>query len=85
MARNKITDLRDHLFAQLERLGDDELMKNEESAKTEIDRAKAMTGISSVIVNSAKVEIDYLKLLAAHGKNGVDVSFIAKDEQKQIQ
>ena len=59
MARNKISDLRDHLFASLERIDDDSLTP--EQIKAEVDKAKAVAQIGSVIINSAKVEIDYLK------------------------
>lgn len=52
--RNKIEDLRNHLFATLEALSDkDEPM--------EIQRAKAIASVSQVIVNSAKIEVDYIK------------------------
>jgi hypothetical protein len=54
MAKNSISDLRDHLFETLERLKDkDEPM--------ELDRAKAICQVSQVIINSAKVEVDYLE------------------------
>ena len=59
MARNKINDLRDHLFASLERLDNDELTP--EQLNAEINKAEAIAQIGSVIIQSAKVEIDFLK------------------------
>lgn len=59
MARNKISDLRDHLFAALERIDNDEL--NTEELNKEIDKAKAVADIGSVIINSAKLEIEFMK------------------------
>jgi hypothetical protein len=59
MARNKISDLRDHLFASLERIDDDSLTP--EQIRAEVDKAKAVAQIGSVIINSAKVEIDFIK------------------------
>lgn len=62
MAQNKIEDLRNHLFAQLERLSDDEDMKDPDLLERETKRAKSMMMVASVIVESAKVELDFLKL-----------------------
>jgi len=59
MARNKISDLRDHLFAALERIDNDEL--NTEELNKEIDKAKAVADVGSVIINSAKLEIEFMK------------------------
>jgi hypothetical protein len=59
MARNKLSDLRDHMFAALERLDDEELTN--EQIKNEIEKSKSIAMIGSVIINSAKIEIDYLK------------------------
>ena len=56
MARNKINDLRDHLFASLERLDNDELTP--EQLNAEINKAEAIAQIGSVIIQSAKVEVD---------------------------
>lgn len=64
MARNKITDLRDHLFAQLERLSDDNDMKNPIKREAEIQRSKAISEVSQSIINTAKLEVDYLKALS---------------------
>lgn len=63
MARNKMNDLRDHLFAQLERLGDEELTA--EQLQIEMNRAKALSSVAGVIVGSAKVELDYMKAIGA--------------------
>lgn len=67
--KNKITDLNNHLFAQLERLGDEEI-KPEELEK-EISRAKAITGIANTIVESNRITIDAMKLME---KSGIDIS-----------
>jgi len=61
--KNKIEDVRNHLFATLEGLLDaDEPM--------DIARAKAVADVAQVIINSAKVESDYLKVINATGGTG---------------
>ena len=54
MPRNKIEDLRNHLFATLEALQD-------EKEPMELERAKAIADVAQVLVNSAKVEVDFIK------------------------
>ena len=82
MAKDKIQDLRHHLFAQLERLSDDQTMKNPLMREREVERAKAITEVSQAIVNSAKVEIDYLKALSTAGANGLKPTFLGMEEKK---
>lgn len=48
MPKNSYSDLNNHLFAQLEKLGDDDIKGDE--LKEEIDRAKAMSGIAKDII-----------------------------------
>jgi len=55
MAKNKITDLRDHLFETIE------LLKDEENKSMTVDKAKAIADISQVIINTAKLEIDFIR------------------------
>ena len=54
MPKNKIEDLRNHLFATLEALQDDE-------KPMEIERAKTIADVAQVIVNSAKIEVDFIR------------------------
>jgi hypothetical protein len=63
MAKNKLEDVRNHLFMQLERLNDDELMKNPIKRDAELSKAKAIAEVSQVLVNSAKVEVDFIRAI----------------------
>lgn len=53
--KNKLTDLNDHLFAQIERLGDEDL--SAEDLKNEIERSKAITSVSNQIVGNAALAL----------------------------
>jgi hypothetical protein len=46
--------LRDHLFETLEALKDKE-------APLELERARAICNVAQTVINSAKVEVDYLR------------------------
>lgn len=69
MAQNKLTDLRNHLFAQLERLNDEELTADQAKLDNEISKAKAIRDVSMAVIESAKVEVDYLKAIAEVGSS----------------
>jgi hypothetical protein len=56
MAKNKLSDLRDHLFETLEQL------KDKDSGMT-IEKAKAVADISQVIINTSKLEIEAVKII----------------------
>jgi hypothetical protein len=53
--KNKIEDLRNHLFATIEALLDEE-------EPMDLNRAKAVSSTAQTIINSAKVEVDFLKI-----------------------
>ncbi|MCG6268284.1 hypothetical protein [Vibrio furnissii] len=54
--KNKLIDLNNHLFAQLERLSDESITGDK--LKEEIHRSKAITGISKEIVENARLALD---------------------------
>lgn len=58
--KNKIEDLRNHLFAELERLGDESLTGD--ALKEEIQRARSVSDVSAQVVETARVENDRLKI-----------------------
>lgn len=54
--KNKLSDLHNHLFEQLERLNDEDL-KGDRLAE-EIDRAKAISGIAREIILNGKLVLE---------------------------
>lgn len=65
----KIQDLRDTLFDTIEGI---------KSGKIDVEKAKAITNIAQVIVNSAKAEVDFLKNVSQQG----DTGFIGNGPQR---
>lgn len=60
MTKNKIVDLRNHLFLALEKLHDNEMS---------IDTAHAIAEVSKAIIDTAKVEVQYLKAMESNQKS----------------
>ncbi len=54
--KNKLSDLNNHLFVELERLGDEDL-KGEE-LREEIGRAKAVTCVAAKIVQNGELVLE---------------------------
>ncbi len=75
MAKNKLLDLNDHLFAELERLGDEDLKGDE--LQEELDRAKALSDVSEKIINNAS-----LMLKAIHEQN--EYGTVSRDVPKML-
>ena len=54
--KNKLSDLNDHLFAEIERLGDEDLKG--EMLVNEIARAKAVSGVATHIIGNARLVLN---------------------------
>lgn len=54
--KNTLNDLNNHLFAQLERLSDEDLQGD--SLQEEIARSKAITDVAQKIISNASVVLD---------------------------
>lgn len=62
--KNKLTDLNDHLFAQIERLSDEDTKGA--ALLEEIERSEAITEVAKAIVSNAGLQLSVIKLKAAH-------------------
>ena len=63
--KNKLSDLNNHLFAQLERLGDEDLTP--EQIEQEGQRADAIVQIADQIVQNANLQLKAATIIAQHG------------------
>ena len=59
MTKNTLSDLNNHLFAQLERLSDENI--NDEELNKEIERSKAINVIAKNIIDNAKTSLEGAK------------------------
>lgn len=62
---NNLESLNNYLFEELERLNDDEELKT--NMDNEIKRAKAITSISTAIINNARVILEAKKYADEYG------------------
>ncbi|QCG95022.1 hypothetical protein E6C67_14425 [Azospirillum sp. TSA2s] len=63
--KNRLSDLNNHLFAQLERLSEEDLTP--EQIETEVKRTEAIVAVSQQIVQNADLALKGAKLVAEHG------------------
>jgi len=59
--KNKLIDLNNHLFAQLERLSDED--NSGDKLQEEIERSKAVGSIARNIIDNARLALDAQKAL----------------------
>jgi hypothetical protein len=74
MPKNKIEDLRNLMFETIERLMDDD-------DGMDVQKAKAIADVGKVIVESAKVEVDFQKAVGGIGSDFIDSS---RKDQKAL-
>lgn len=55
MARNKINDLRNHLFEVIE------MLKDDEPNSMTLEKAETIAQVAQVIINTGKLETDYIR------------------------
>ena len=76
--QNTLGDLNNHLFAQLERLGSEELEGDE--LKEEILRAKAVTDIAGEIIDNTNTVLDVMKFQAETlGRSSISIPKMLED------
>lgn len=80
MPRNKLDDLNNHLFEQLERLNDKDI--SEEQLDKEIKRAKALSDISMTIIETGKLSLQATKLKIEYGRSEVILHELLETKDK---
>lgn len=65
--KNKLGDLTDHLFMQLERMNDEAM--SPEQIDQEARRASAIVSVASQIIGTADLQLKAAKLFADHGQD----------------
>lgn len=65
--KNRLSDLNNHLFAQLERLSDEDLKPDE--IDREAKRGEAIVAVADQIIKNASLSIQAAKLVAEYGGN----------------
>ncbi|MBG6211755.1 hypothetical protein IWQ49_006446 [Labrenzia sp. EL_126] len=63
--KNRLADLNNHLFAQLERLSEEGLTP--EQIETEVQRTDAVVSVSDTIIKNAALQVQAVKMIADHG------------------
>ncbi|APE43632.1 hypothetical protein BOO69_09555 [Sulfitobacter alexandrii] len=63
--KNRLTDLNNHLFAQLERLSEEDM--DLEQIEKEVKRADAMVSLADKITANGELALKAAKLYAEHG------------------
>lgn len=77
--KNTLVDLNNHLFAELERLADEELQG--EKLAEEIERAKAIREIASQVINNANTALRAQEFKAnVLGRSKVEVPQMLEDK-----
>lgn len=79
--KRDVNELRNHLFAQIERLSAAKL--SEVQLKKEVARARPLIGLSRVVIDCAKAEVMFVKASQETGKNG-NGFFHAKEPVKKL-
>jgi hypothetical protein len=80
--KNRLIDLNNHLFAQLERLTDEELTP--EQIATEAKRSEAIVSISEQIIQNADLALKAVNTIAIRGEKFKPALPMIFDKSKQI-
>jgi hypothetical protein len=84
MKKTSLNDLRDHLFDAIERLKSKNDPNTSENEKMDIETAKTIANIGTVIVNSAKIEVDAMRAIANAQNPKALQAFMKRSEVLQI-
>lgn len=79
--KNRLSDVNDYLFEELERLNDEEEL--EKDFDKEIKRAKAIVDISRTIIDNAHVTIKAKKLQQEYGLENKEMPIMLETREEK--
>jgi hypothetical protein len=77
--QHEINDMRQFLFAQMERLNDPKC-----DLEKEVKRTEAMINVSKTLIDSAKVEVEFIKATESLGTGFIGAIAGEKKNQKAL-
>lgn len=81
--KNSLADLNNHLFAQLERLGNEDL--SGDALKQEIERSNAIKGVASQVIANAQVVLKAEQLRVVREIQDADTTkFLTGQKQEKL-
>lgn len=78
--KNKLSDLNNHLFAELERLGDEDLKGD--NLNNEIERAKAIASVSAQLISNAALQLKAVELQCEYAGKNIGLNGMLELEDK---
>lgn len=82
--KNELIDLNNHLFAQLERLSEENISNDD--LEREVTRSKALLNVASGIVDIGRLAVDAQKVFSETSTTGEAPSFLQlKNKSPQLQ
>ncbi|MCM1234187.1 MAG: hypothetical protein NC489_29130 [Ruminococcus flavefaciens] len=89
--KNKLDDLVNCLFCQLERFDNDEICNNPQSTKMELEKANAVANLAGRIIEANRMQLDCIKTAVKYKINakslptnfGVNVKRIESDDTSE--
>ena len=79
--KNKLIDLNNHMFEQMERLNDDDL--TDDQLEKEVKRARATEGLATNIIDNAKLALESQKFIQDYGYSAPTPQLPEMLEQKK--
>lgn len=77
--KNQLIDLNNHLFAQLERLNDEDLQ--DDALRNEIERGKAVANVAREIIGNAKLALEAHRLEREYGSTAKAPAMLGVDKE----
>lgn len=85
--KNTLTDVKNHLIMEMERLNDEEFVSDEAVLEKEIKKANALSQLAEQVINIQQVEVNAMKTAKECGllykPNSIDLKELPPESEKK--